>query len=84
MPSPHELARMQDDLNFKQTEMHKSEATASTLAGGKLSIMTFQILSCFTEEKFNNILFSILSVTYNKQQHCSKGKNQCNNNNNYI
>ncbi|XP_033636610.1 intraflagellar transport protein 74 homolog [Asterias rubens] len=33
MPSPHELSRMQDDLNFKQTEMHKSEATASTLAG---------------------------------------------------
>ncbi|XP_038048644.1 intraflagellar transport protein 74 homolog [Patiria miniata] len=33
MPNPQELARMQDDLSFKQTEMHKSEATASSLAG---------------------------------------------------
>ncbi|XP_041475189.1 intraflagellar transport protein 74 homolog [Lytechinus variegatus] len=33
MPTPQELARMQDDLSFKQTEMHKSEATASGLTG---------------------------------------------------
>ncbi|XP_033108162.1 intraflagellar transport protein 74 homolog isoform X2 [Anneissia japonica] len=33
MPTPKELARMQDDLNFKQNEMQKSEATASSLAG---------------------------------------------------
>ncbi|XP_022087754.1 intraflagellar transport protein 74 homolog [Acanthaster planci] len=33
MPSPQELARMQDDLSFKQTEMQKSEATATSLAG---------------------------------------------------
>ena len=34
MPTPQELARMQDDLSFKQTEMQKSEATASGLTGG--------------------------------------------------
>lgn len=33
MPTPEELSRMQDDLSFKQTEMHKSEATASGLTG---------------------------------------------------
>lgn len=31
MPTPKELARMQDDLNFKQNEMHKSEATSLSL-----------------------------------------------------
>ena len=35
MPTPKELAHMQEDLNFKQNEMQKSEATASNLAGGK-------------------------------------------------
>ncbi|XP_071478902.1 intraflagellar transport protein 74 homolog [Diadema antillarum] len=33
MPTPQELSRMQDDLNFKQNEMHKSEATTTGLAG---------------------------------------------------
>ncbi|XP_072023682.1 intraflagellar transport protein 74 homolog [Amphiura filiformis] len=33
MPTPKELAHMQEDLSFKQNEMHKSEATASNLAG---------------------------------------------------
>ncbi|XP_071844490.1 intraflagellar transport protein 74 homolog [Apostichopus japonicus] len=32
MPTPKELARMQDDLNFKQNEMHKSEATSVGLS----------------------------------------------------
>ncbi|XP_070563843.1 intraflagellar transport protein 74 homolog [Ptychodera flava] len=32
MPTPQELARMQEDLSFKENEMHKSQATASGLA----------------------------------------------------
>ncbi|KAJ7358819.1 hypothetical protein OS493_021607 [Desmophyllum pertusum] len=31
MPSPAELQRMKDDLNFKETEMHKSQSTAVSL-----------------------------------------------------
>lgn len=31
MPSPAELQRMKDDLNFKETEMHKSQSTAASL-----------------------------------------------------
>ncbi|XP_072172439.1 intraflagellar transport protein 74 homolog [Diadema setosum] len=33
MPTPQELSRMQDDLNFKQNEMQKSEATTTGLTG---------------------------------------------------
>ena len=40
MPTPKELAHMQEDLNFKQNEMQKSEATASNLAGGKTKQIT--------------------------------------------
>ncbi|XP_013407954.1 intraflagellar transport protein 74 homolog [Lingula anatina] len=32
LPTPKELANMKDDLAFKETEMKKSEATATTLA----------------------------------------------------
>ncbi|XP_006812262.1 intraflagellar transport protein 74 homolog [Saccoglossus kowalevskii] len=32
MPTPQELARMQEDLSFKENEMQKSQATASGLA----------------------------------------------------
>jgi len=35
LPTPVELAQMQDDLQFKQNEMQKSETTASGVAGGK-------------------------------------------------
>lgn len=31
LPSPAELQRMKDDLNFKETEMHKSQSTATSL-----------------------------------------------------
>lgn len=31
LPSPAELQRMKDDLNFKETEMHKSQSTAASL-----------------------------------------------------
>ncbi|KAK2555052.1 Intraflagellar transport protein 74-like protein [Acropora cervicornis] len=31
MPSPAELRQMKDDLNFKETEMHKSQSTAVSL-----------------------------------------------------
>jgi len=34
LPSPAELAKMKEDLSFKEDEMQKSEATVSGLAGG--------------------------------------------------
>jgi hypothetical protein len=35
LPTPQELEMMKQDLAFKQTELQKSETTASGLAGGK-------------------------------------------------
>lgn len=35
LPTPQELEMMKKDLAFKETEMKKSETTASGLAGGK-------------------------------------------------
>ena len=35
LPTPQELEGMKEDLAFKETEMKKSEATSSGLAGGE-------------------------------------------------
>lgn len=59
MPTKKELARMQNDLSFKQTEMHKSESTASNLSGESTRLqMDLQKVESL-EGKINNELVSL-------------------------
>jgi hypothetical protein len=55
-----ELKMMQDDLNFKSTEVQKSQNTARSLTSGEKMAQSFTIFSfSITNWNFKNIPYSL-------------------------